>query len=333
MKITDLVIIFLVILLPISIALDVVQHRQIEVLSWQQVYDEIMNIASEDATIALLEQSGQESQEQIFEGIYKSAKDIDLNLDKAIDRFYETIYINLGAEDKVSQDSLKANLPVQIVVDYDGLYIHTWENVYNSDSGKYKTREVWMPKIPYSYYDSNNNLVINFTLDEFMYIYNNNTAVKEQGNRAELASKYPINLFSSAATFDNVRRQTIIQLIQKQLEFYTNRANYLSQIYGQGYIYNIPFISGETWNNTIDDICFISFLQGISIPGTDETYSTYGFGGTRLILESKFVGSTYNGVKYFHKEGCAHIINIEDTFNSKKEAVKNGYYSCPHCNP
>ncbi|HRC81160.1 MAG TPA: hypothetical protein PLF27_07225 [Sedimentibacter sp.] len=333
MKITDLVIIFIIAFLPISIALDVEQHRQIEAFNWKQVYDEIMTIASEDATIALLEQSGHNSQDQFFDGIYRSAKDIDLNLDKAIDRFYESVYINLGAKDKISQDSLKANLPVQMVVGYDGLYIHTWENVYNSVSGKYETREVWIPKIPYSYHESNNNLVINFTLDEFVYVYDNNTAAKEQGLRAEIASKYPTSIFSSETTFDNVRRQTIIQLIQNQLEFYTNRANYLSQVYGQGYIYNIPYISGETWNNTINDVCFISFLQGLPIPGTNETYSTYGFGGTRLILESKFIGSTYDGVKYFHREGCAHIIDIESTFNSKKEAVKNGYYSCPNCNP
>lgn len=333
MKITDLALIFLLAFLPISVAIDVEQHRQIEALSWQQVYDEIMYNASEDATIALLRQSGQKSHEQIFEGAYKRSKDIELNLEAAMERFLETVYINFGAEDKVSQDSLKANLPVQMVVGYDGLHIHTWTNVFNADAGRYETREIWMPKIPYSYYDSGNNLIINFTLDDFVYVHNNNTASREQGKRNEIAVKYPVGILTSAATFDNVRRQTIIQLIQGQLEFYTNRANYLSKVYGQGYIYNIPMISGETWNNTINDVSFISFLQGLPIPGTNKTYSTFGFGGTRLYLKNKFVGSTYNGVKYFHKEGCVRIGTIEEFLDSKKDAAKKGFYSCPICNP
>jgi len=333
MKITDFALIFLLAFLPISIAIDVDQHRQIESVSWQQVYDEVMYTASEDATIALLQQSGQESQEQVFEGAYKSSKDLNLNLDAAMNRFLETVYINFGVDDKVGQDSLKANLPVQMVVGYDGLHIHTWDNVFNSDTGTKETKEIWMPKIPYSYYDKVSNITLNFTLDDYVYVYNNTNAAKDEGRREKLALKYPVELFTSAATFDNIRRQSIIQLIQKQLEFFTNRANYLSKVFGQGYIYNIPMISKETWNNTINDVCFISFLQGLTIPGTDKTYSTFGFGGTRVKLKNKFVGCTYNGIKYYHKEGCVRIGTIEETFNSKKEAARNGYASCPLCNP
>jgi hypothetical protein len=350
MKITDLALLFLLALLPFSVSADIEQHRQIEALSWEQVYDEVMYNASEDATIALVQNFGSNaglssglssgrssvmsSGDQYFEGAHKSSKDIELNLQAATDRFLETVYINFGVEeDKVGQDSLKAYLPVQMVVGYDGLYVHTWQNVYNADAAGYETREVWMPKIPYSYYDNGSNLTVNFTLDDSAYVFDHSTAAWTQDKRERLAAIYPVNLFTSSVNFDSIRRQTIIQLIQMQLEYYTSRANYLSQVYGQGYIYNIPMVEEDTWNNTIDDVCFISFLQGFTIPGTDKIYNTFGFGGTKLTVKDNLIGSTYNGVKYFHKEGCSRITVIEGTYNSKKQAASEGYRACPVCRP
>lgn len=334
MKITDFAVLFLLAFLPASVSADIEQHRQIEALSWEQVYDEVMYNASEDATIALVRDSGIDPGGRYFEGACKSSKDIELNLPAATDRFLETVYINFGVErDKIGQDSLKAYLPVQMVVGYDGLYVHTWQNVYNTDLGGYETREIWMPKIPYSYYDTGSNLTVNFTLDDFAFVFDYSTAAKTQDKRNRLAAAYPVNLFTSAVNFDSIRRQTIIQLIQAQLEYYTSRANYLSQVYGQGYIYNIPMVSEDTWNNTIDDICFISFLQGFTIPGTDRIYNTFGFGGTRVTLADKYTGSTYNGVRYYHKEGCGRIAVIEEVFNMKKQAASEGYRACPLCRP
>lgn len=333
MKITDFALMFLLLFLPFSVSIDVDQHRQIESLSWQQVYDQAMETASEDATIVLLQHPGQKSQEASFEGTGRSAKNIELNLDGALRSFYDTVHINFGVENnKVGQDALKANLPVQMVVGYDGLYIHTWQNVFNKDAGKYETRDIWMPKIPYSYYVSSKNLVVNFTLDDFVYVYNNNTAASEQGKRDAIAAKYPGTIFSSP-DFDSIRRQNIIDLIQKDLQFFTDRANYLSKTYGQGYVYNIPFISGESWNNTINDVCFISFLQGFNIPGTDKTYNTFGFGGTRLVLKDKYYGNTISGTKYYHKKDCKQLNNIEATFDDAKTAARNGYKPCPICDP
>jgi hypothetical protein len=342
MKITDFALIFLLAFLPFSIAADIEQHRQIEALAWEQVYDEILYNASEDATIELVRNFGLNSgtnrgadySDRYFEGVHRSPKDIELNLPAAMERFLETVYINFGVEDdKVGQDSLKAYLPVQMVVGYDGLHIHTWQNVYNGDAARYETREVWMPKIPYSYYDAGGSRTVNFTLDDFAYVFDHSTANWVWDKRDRLAAVYPVDLFTSAVNFDNIRRQTIVQLIQSQLEYYTSRANYLSQVYGQGYIYNIPMVSEDTWNNTIDDVCFISFLQGFTIPGTDKIYNTFGFGGTRVTLTDKYVGSTYNGVMYYHKESCSRISAVEQTFNSKKGAAAAGYRQCPLCKP
>jgi hypothetical protein len=342
MKITDLALLFLLALLPFSVSADIEQRRQIESLSWEQVYDEVMYNASEDATIAMVRNfgsdsgsgSGMNTGDQYFEGVHRSPKNIDLNLPAAMDRFLETVYINFGVEeDKVGQDSLKAYLPVQMAIGYDGLYIHTWQNVYNEDAAKYETKDIWMPKIPYTYYDNGGNLTVNFTLDDFAYVFDHSNAARAQDNRDRLAAIYPVNLFTSIVNFDSIRRQTIIELIQTQLEYYTSRANYLSQVYGQGYIYNIPMVEEDTWNNTIDDVCFISFLQGFTIPGTDKIYNTFGFGGTRVTLKDSFTGSTYSGVKYFHREGCSRIAVIEGTFNSKKQAASEGYRACPVCRP
>lgn len=316
MKITDFALIFLLAFLPASIGIDVDQHRQIEAESWKQLYDEYICTACEDATVELLRQTGQASQQNVFEGAHKSSKDVVLNLDHALDRFFETVYINFGIDNnKILQDAMKEYLPVQMVVAYDGLYVHARHNVYNEATGKMEPRESWTSKIPYSYYDKGSEAIgderiVNFTLDKL-----------------------------DDEKSDNIRRETIIRLIQDQLEYYTGRNNYLAEANGLGYVYNIPYISEDSWNNTINDICFIAFLQGIVIPGTDQSYSTYGFGGTKLSLGQKFYGvMELQYGKCYHRQECDCVVNgmggnIEATFNSRKEAARSGYGYCGACRP
>lgn len=332
MKVTMFPLLMTILFLPISLGIDINQRVQIKAQEYKQIYNEIMYVASEDATMSLLDQ-GSISKSVDFDEAYKHSKNLQLNINQAVERFYETVYMNLGIkDDKVAQDALKIHLPVQMVVGYDGLYIHTWENVYNTETSSFEVKEIWLPKFFYSYYDSEFGLIVNFTLDDYVYVYNSTAGAWEEGSRADMYSKYPGTLFANV-NFDNIRRQNIITLIQDRLEFYTARYNSIAQNYGKGYMFNVPMIDNDTWNNTINDVCFISFLQGLVIPGTDESYSTYGFGGTRLSLKNKIYGNVIDGVQYYHSKECSQLAVIDDTFNSRKEAAQKGYRQCPYCKP
>jgi hypothetical protein len=326
MKITDFALICIVALVPISVSMDIDQGRGSQAAQLRQRYSEMMNTASEDAALAMLEQKSGSGLQMILDGYKKNPKEIEPNLDKALERFYRSIYVNLGIdEDKVAQDAFKQFLPVQVIVAYEGYYIHTLENAFNISSGRNENTELWLPKKPYSYYDSGGNRIFNFTLDNHVHVYDCSTGAGSEGDGSTMLSN-----------FDTIRRQTIVSQIQKDLEYYTARANFVSKTYGKGYVYNIPYIPDDTWHNTIDDVCFMSFLQGMALPGTDEAFNTFGAGGTRVMLKSKIYGNTdaVSGVKYYHRSStCSSVTGAVTVFENRREAAKNGYYPCGTCNP
>lgn len=331
MKITDIAIIVLFIFLGVSIKLEIDQRKLIQAENLKARYSEIMIAATEDATLSLLLPDSNASEDILKLGYDKKYMEVNPNLDKALERFNETMYENMGIEnDKVAQDAFKMHVPVKLVVSYDGYYVNAWQEVYNSSTNKYETIEMWSPKKPYSYYEPQNKLVIGFTLDDFIYVYNTQTGITQSGRRSQLSSFYPGVLFSQA-TFDNIRRQTIVEYIQKELMVYSVKYNNIAKQMGLGYVYSIPLISEDDWNNTIKDTCFIAFLQGLPV-GT-ESYNTFGFGGTRVVAAKKYYGNSFSGVNYYHEEDCPQAINSNIKFDSRKEAAQKGYYPCPSCKP
>lgn len=331
MKITDIAILVLLIFLGVSVKMDIDQRKLIQAEDLKARYNEIMLAATEDATISLLQPDNSASEDILKLGYDKKYMEINPNLDMALERFYETMYENMGIEnDKVGQDAFKMHVPVKIVVAYDGYYVNAWQEVYNSSTGKKEILEMWSPKKPYSYYDSRNKLVISFTMDDFIYIFNTQTGVSQSGRMSQFSSAYSGPLFSQAS-FDNIRRQTIVECIQKELGYYSEKYNNIAKQMGLGYVYTIPLISNDDWNNSIKDPCFIAFLQGL--PVGMESYNTFGFGGTRVIATKKYYGNTIGGVNYYHKEGCPQSSGSNIKFNSRKEAAQKGFYPCPFCKP
>ncbi|NJD02365.1 MAG: hypothetical protein FIA99_07170 [Ruminiclostridium sp.] len=331
MKITDLALFVLLIFLGVSIKLDMDQRRLIQAEELKTRYNEVMFTATEDATMSLLQPDSNTTEDILKLGYDKRYMEVNPNLDRAIERFYETLYENMGIEnDKVAQDAFKMHVPVKVVIAYDGYYVNSWHEVYNSSTGKNELLEMWSPKKPYSYYDVHDKLVVNFTLDDLVYIYNLQTGAMQSERRAQLSASYPGALFSQTS-FDNVRRQTIVECIQKELGYYSVRYNNIAKQLGLGYIYSIPLIPEDAWSNTIKSTCFIAFLQGLPVGA--QSYNTYGFGGARVVAASMYFGNTINGINYYHEEGCSQAAGSNIKFDSRREAAQNGYYPCPVCKP
>lgn len=332
MKIIDWAVIVCFLFAGFSMYLDVLQRKQMQGEFLKSRYSEILAIATEDATLALLEPEKSEAAEIVREGYARGVNEIEPNLNKALDRFYKTMYINMGIEeDRIAQEGFKVYLPIKVVVGYDGYYVHSWYDVFNKDSGKNEMVEMWFPKKPYTYYDSQNKLVVNFTLENKVKVYNITNGKWEEGLKEDLRVKYPGTLFSDAY-FENIRNQTIISGIQKDLEYYTAKYNYVAKQYNlAGYTFNIPYISKDEWLNTIKGVCFIAFLQGLPIGS--ENYDTFGFGGTRITKRSRYYGNEINGFKYYHTENCLYRLNSGEVFNTRRDAAKKGYHPCPKCNP
>lgn len=115
-----------------------------------------------------------------------------------------------------------------------------------------------------------------------------------------------------ASEFNETRRNTIISLIVSTLRQEFNEHNDFADTVGVTYEFSLPEIGRDQWNNTIDDISVLAFIQGMPIGG-DTYYNNYSLGGSRIVqtnyyyAETVSFGATGENHKVYHKEYCPLI--------------------------
>lgn len=274
-------------------------------------YHEVIVNATSDATRLLVDVTDSYSNENMAEGNKVDYRDINLNLDKALDRFYKTLYLNLNIEESYSyQEQIKHRIPIKIATAYEGYYI----NYFKMD-GK---GEQWSELKPYSLVEGE--LVIHFTLDDNVTVTDGNTNTTITAKRQYFEKKYPNSCLKDQQTFDNVKSNVINSMIQEDLEYYTSHSNSLAKLNGWNIVFDIPY-----WGNrSINSIAFIAFYQGDEFIGTEHMYNSYGY-STSKTTKNKFIyGYIKNGKKLYSyiEENDVSEITI---FNNQFEAAKAGY--------
>jgi len=123
------------------------------------------------------------------------------------------------------------------------------------------------------------------------------------------------NVIQLPSEFHRRRRECIINTLEKVLIQEFNEHNSYADMLGITYNFALPDIGRDQWNNTIDDISVLSFIQGIPV-GYDEYYNNYSLGGTSLVKSSLLYAETIrvNGEIHhvYHKEHCKLIPREEN---------------------
>lgn len=321
MKLSDYIIVIVILISSVAIPFTINQKKMIRSESLKITYNEIIDNSVKDASKALLSPMNNESIEILSEGKKVNFKKTTLNLDKALWRFYQSLYLNLNIEDDFSgQESIKNKIPIKLAVGYDGYYINSWQEIVE---GK-KIKEIWHPKTPYLIFDEKNNLNISLTLDNTVYISGKDKEEKEY-KAEDLIGKIDNSLFNKdIENFNIVKKQIILNQIQKDLELYSSINNQIAIKNGWGYTLKLPLLDGRA----INDISFIAFIQGKALNGVD-LYNTYALGIARVVREKYIYGNEDNKtkVKYYHNEKCNEK-DYNTIFDSEKDAAREGYH--PH---
>ncbi|MBU5228127.1 hypothetical protein KQI36_15960 [Clostridium senegalense] len=321
MKLTDYLIFAVIIISSIALPVKIRQDKMLKAEELKIIYNEVVDNSVKDAASMLLEADDNDSLETLSEGRKINFKQSNLNLDKSLWRFYQTLYLNLNIEDNFAgQEAIKSKIPIKLAVGYDGYYINSWQEI---KVGK-EIKEVWHPKSSFMYFDKKNNLNINLTLDDTVYLLDNQ-GNKEEFEAEDLIGKYDNILFSKDIdNFNKIRKQIIIEKIQKDLELYSSVNNKIAVTNGLEYTFQLPTID----ERAINDITFIAFFQGNMLNGID-MYNTYGLGVARIVRQKYIYGCTDgNGKKYYHNNTCTKNYNFDLIFDNERDAASNGYY--PH---
>ncbi|WIM38544.1 hypothetical protein PO903_18115 [Paenibacillus sp. PK4536] len=320
MKITDFAILFVIIFFPLFWLSGLHTDEQSQASSLQISYTTALRTASQDAGQVM-----STNEQQQYEAGYSSEKFFRADKELALQTFLNTLYLNFGIRGNESaQQNLLHYIPAIVVIDYDGYYIYATENYIGAD-GSSNARHTWHPKKPYAYSDAQGNS-IQFTLDHTVHVTEANTGKVLDGQAEQLANETDIALLDQMDTFEQVRRTAIVSSIQKDLAYYINKHNEYASHYGISYTFTLPTISQEEWNNSINDIGILSFLQGI--PTGSGYYNNYALGGGRLVKKTSWLGTVDpdSGIKYAYPNGCKLPAPAQDLFTDAKEAAKSGYF-------
>ncbi len=316
--ITKLAIFSVLILFPSFVMNNINLEHQRQSLITELRYNRAIDTATQDAAKALLTNSSQREETQ-----YETLKKVKINKEEAVQTFFHTLFLNFGVfNDADGQGVLKNYVPALVIVGYDGYYIYAWDE-YTNASGAKELKHVWSPKKPYTYSDNNGNTFA-FTLDDYVTVNRNGDQKWFDGFRSEIAIHASISLLNDSNTFDQVRRTSIVNSIQQDLEFNINKYNNYSKRHGVAYTFTLPLISQEEWNNTINDVGVLAFVQGI--PMGQKYYNNYALGGSRVVKRPIYHGIIANGHKYYYsRNACVSSYTTEEVFTTEKDAAAKGY--------
>lgn len=321
MKITDWAVIFVLIVTPFLWLSGQRAENLREVNRLETRYTAALRTAVQDAALAL-----NRNELQQYESGYGSAKWMRADKEQALAALLRSLYLNFGiADDPLGQQAFLGYIPAAVVIDYDGYFIYAADRVPDSDTIIYR----WRDKKPYTYADADGNSIA-FTLDGEVTAYDAAADLWVSGPQPEVKSAVSIPLLQSGAEFEAVRRATIVRRIEEDLAQTIRLHNLLSAKLGVHYTFTLPVIPQEEWNNTLNDVGILVFLQGI--PVGDRHYNDYALGGGRLERTPVILGATdpLTGLKYYYRESCPEARRLgyreEEIFPDERGAAASGYF-------
>ncbi|TCK87923.1 hypothetical protein EDC19_2767 [Natranaerovirga hydrolytica] len=299
-----------------------------ETIHMKHRYNRYLKTAIQDASASLL-----------LYATYDRTKDnnnVNIDTTDAINTFFDSLYLQMGYDiSGVSTDyhyglaEIKKYVPVILIMDYDGYYIYGMER-YEDEKGYHYTNHQLLPKRYYTYRDEEDQ-VLQFFLDDYVQIHNVETGEIIEGLYDEIKEHSDL---LQKENFQIIKKETIIKSIEDSLNVYINQHNEYGKGYGFLYDFYLPSIKDEEWDQLLEDIGIMAFLQGIPI-FNDQYVNIYGIQGSKILSRTEYIGYVKEGVPFYGKEGCQIYKDYTVTahFDNRKEAASRGYYPCPECNP
>jgi hypothetical protein len=256
-----------------------------------------------------------------------------ISKEAAIEAFYKTLYINFNVlGDEVAQKRIQGYIPITLVIDYDGYYALV-NRAYTNDAGYKEMELIWSEKKTFSYYDGD--YIYLFTLTDELTVIDATTMQSYTGGQEDLKTIIPTNIIQDDGYFNEVKQNTIINLLEEELQLAINNHNDMASLYGITYHFHLPKIDTSDWANTISDIGMITFIQGIPLSSTNEYYNNFALGGAGVVKQPVYYiqEDPATNILYYHRADCSSLTDDSTVYSSREKCAAAGAYPCPLCKP
>lgn len=358
MKTTDLAMLFVAILLPIVVVVYVdisfMQKKEEQTL----YYTNIINSAINDATYAMKNVEGEELDVDYgYSG--KAEKKVTVNARVAVEYFYESLYDNFEITgDSTSEEYIKSHIPALAIVDYNGVYIYSIDNYIDKASNEEYTNYVLKPKRYFTYayriksdgqVEEVDNVelypdakVVIFTMDDYIGVIGDDAVItwfymEDNNNNQPLYNGNEGEIDKVIQHLKIKRSQVISQIVSEEMSYAVSNHNLYSDV---DYEFTFPTIALSQWDEMINNVGIIAFIQGINIGNVKLDYVAHGISGLKVTDRYYVTIKTedVSALDYYHNTKECNIYlksnkNFTGYYMNKVDAATNGYYPCPVCNP
>ncbi len=324
MKVHNFVLLFIIVFLSLCVNYDLKQETLTKVSTKKQRYDAILEAAINDAAASLV--------------TLDRGNNPTIQKEEAINTFFQSLYAGFGIlHDETAKQELKGYVPVILITERDGFCF--WYHGEYEENGRTLV-ERFSEKYPYAYSCSDIDCketknYVGFTMDDTIYMVNGNSNGVLYGTRQDIFRNYPeVSFLQSKDSFEEVRRETIVNAITDKMGQYINRYNRIADRYGISYQFSIPYFDKGTWVRTIDDISIVVLFQGYPFGnGITQTYNQYEIGGARVSKNNYYYITQRNGTSFYHRGDCESYINGLIPYDAKRDCALMGAYPCEKCKP
>ncbi|MBC7958949.1 MAG: hypothetical protein H7X94_03695 [Vallitaleaceae bacterium] len=319
MKLLDLVIVFVLITFSIHFATEMRTNHLEQLVSKKIEMNHILDTAVEDGVSALVEKS--------------EGTGLRIQKERGVETFYRSLFLNFGiTEDPHAKAKIKGYIPVIAIIDYDGIYLYSQET-FSDAEGYAQLESVWQPKVTYTH--AQNQYLYGFTLDDWVTVFDTTNGLFYEGKQGDLKEQIPATLLQDEVVFDEVRRRTITETLQNEINEGINHHNEVAKQYGITYQFLLPVIEDEDWSQCVDDLGMIAFFQGMPLGQSNEHYNDFALGGAQLYKKVPLFVQTNasSGLNYYHRQDCSLLTDKSKRFNKPKDCALTGAFPCASCKP
>ena len=357
MKILDYSLIFIVILLPIILVINVSMSIKIKSQNLEIYYKNLIDSAISDASYEMKEVENSDSEVDYgYSG--DGEKKVSINAEHAVNTFMNSLESNFNVKGStVGRETLLSYIPAVAVVDYNGVHIYSAEKTRDVD-GSILFQHILKPKkyFTYSYKMKYNGFgpienkwqivpastpnsanvmpeirTVNFTLNNYItYIYNSGDKKGETLRRFMQDDDMKVALFGAMAQseaetvyaylieqLDEIRRQVIVNTVADEVSYAINIHNTLAKSMGTNYVFNFPTITEDDWYDVVQDTGILAFVQGMSVG--NKYLNHYSYGLSKLSYGQRYWPTTGSkNMNYFGLTGVGSKMPYDRLYHKSK---------------
>lgn len=339
MKLSQFAVVFAIIMTAVIIYTDISTNNLKAVFDNKEQIDRNLDSAVDDGITSLIQAD--------------ESNHVAINKDRALKSFFLSLYSSFRIlTDKSGQDRMNLYIPVVVVTEEDGFYVFYSDESYGTD-GKAQLMKCWSEQYPYYYEDEF--FVYRFTLGEIVTIYDKNNlldnelgssvyqsdyhALKTEELLSDFRQEHPDYFIFHTDSYEQVRKQTMIDCLERTMSYYTSKHNKIAENYGITYQFSLPTGREGEWADYIEDISMFVVFQGYPYgTGVGETYNRVLSAGTRISKSGTYFIEQKGWYLVYHRSNCKELMKEgillrDELYYDAAECIRQGCYQCPVCEP